>query len=206
MKTRLLSSTGIAVAALVLGVGIANAQTSAAPSSPAGPSSKAPATSSTSPGVQSGGVSSGANGPAPNAASGTNLPSNSDDRTRANSATPSPKDTTSTHNATAPSGGASGSTSSPTHAAAAPAVNLNTELKTEIRNTVIKSGNAPRVSSVNFNVAVGVAVPATVHFAPVPATIVRIEPAWRGYEYFVYSEEIIIVDPHTRRIIAILVV
>jgi len=34
----------------------------------------------------------------------------------------------------------------------------------------------------------------------------RIELAWRGPVYFVYREEIVIVDPHTRRIVAVLVV
>ena len=91
-------------------------------------------------------------------------------------------------------------------AATATAVNLTTEQKTEIRNSVINNRSAPRAASVNFNVAVGVAVPATVHFAPLPASIVSIEPAWRGYEYFVHADQLIIVDPRTRRIVAILVV
>ena len=70
-------------------------------------------------------------------------------------------------------------------------VSLTTEQKTTIRNTVINSG--PKVTSVNFGIRVGVAVPRTVKFAPVPATIVEIQPAWRGYMYFVYEDEIIIV-------------
>jgi hypothetical protein len=85
-------------------------------------------------------------------------------------------------------------------------VNLTSQQKTEIRNTVIKSGNAPRVTNVNFKVNVGVAVPADVRFAPLPATIVEIHPAWRGYSYFVYQEEIIVIDPRTRQIVAVLVV
>jgi hypothetical protein len=85
-------------------------------------------------------------------------------------------------------------------------VNLTSQQKTEIRNTVINSGNAPRVTNVNFKVNVGVAVPADVRFAPLPATIVEIHPAWRGYSYFVYQEEIIVIDPRTRQIVAVLVV
>ena len=38
-------------------------------------------------------------------------------------------------------------------------------------------------------------VPRTVRVAPVPVTLVEIEPAWRGYMYFVYEDEIIIVEP-----------
>jgi hypothetical protein len=83
-------------------------------------------------------------------------------------------------------------------------VNLTPQQRTEIRQTVIHSNSAPRIASVNFNIGVGVVVPASVQFAPLPATIVSIEPAWRGYHYFVYAEEIVIIDPHTRRIIAVL--
>jgi len=81
-------------------------------------------------------------------------------------------------------------------------VSLTTEQKTTIRNTVISSG--PRVASVNFDINVGVVVPRTVRVAPVPVTLVEIQPAWRGYMYFVYADEIIIVEPRTLKIVAVL--
>ena len=37
-----------------------------------------------------------------------------------------------------------------------------------------------------------------------PATLVEIEPTWRGYMYFVYNDEIIIVEPRTLEIVAVL--
>jgi len=40
----------------------------------------------------------------------------------------------------------------------------------------------------------------------VPDTIVRIHPAWRGYSYFIVDDEIIIVEPNTLRIVAVLTV
>ena len=83
-------------------------------------------------------------------------------------------------------------------------VSLTTEQKTTIRNTVITSG--PRVTNVNFDVKIGVAVPRTVRLAPVPTTIISIEPEWRGYMYFVYNEEIIIVEPRTLQIVYVLVI
>jgi hypothetical protein len=85
-------------------------------------------------------------------------------------------------------------------------VNLSSQQKTEIKSKVIENKSAPRVSHVNFNVGVGVAVPGRVHLAPVPAVLVGIHPAWKSYEYFVYEEEVIIVDPHTRKIVEIIVV
>ena len=98
--------------------------------------------------------------------------------------------------------GAAGST----QAAAAP--NLTTEQKTTIRKTVIQSSSAPKVSrsSINFNISVGTVVPRTVKFVAVPATLIEIHPAWRGYSYFIVDEEIIIVEPRTLKIIAVLAV
>ncbi len=85
---------------------------------------------------------------------------------------------------------------------------LTTEQKTKIRTTVLQSSSAPKVSrsSINFNISVGTVVPRTVQFVAVPATIVEIHPAWRGYSYFIVDEEIIIVEPSTLKIVAVLVV
>jgi hypothetical protein len=65
-----------------------------------------------------------------------------------------------------------------------------------IRTQVIAHDNAPRVSHVAFNVSVGAAVPTTVRLAPVPTVLVDIHPAWRSHEYFLYNEQVIIVDPN----------
>ena len=45
-----------------------------------------------------------------------------------------------------------------------------------------------------------------IHVVPVLETLVPIEPRWRGYEYFVYEEEIVVVDPRTMQIVAVLTV
>jgi hypothetical protein len=60
------------------------------------------------------------------------------------------------------------------------------------------------VTNVNFDIRIGTVVPRTVRVAPVPVTLVEIEPRWRGYMYFVYSDEIIIVEPRTLKIVAVL--
>jgi hypothetical protein len=82
-------------------------------------------------------------------------------------------------------------------------VSLTSEQKTVIRSKVL-TGSAPRVTNVNFDIRVGTVVPRTVRVAPVPVTLVEIEPRWRGYMYFVYSDEIIIVEPRTLKIVAVL--
>src|SRR5207237_10708662 len=82
-------------------------------------------------------------------------------------------------------------------------VSFTTEQKTKIRQTVLTS-SAPRLTSVNFDVKVGVAVPRTVRVAPLPAPIIEIEPQWRGSMYFVYHDEIIVVEPGSLRIVAVI--
>ena len=83
-------------------------------------------------------------------------------------------------------------------------VSLTTEQKTTIRQKVLTS-SAPRVQGrVNFDIKVGVVVPRTVRVVPVPVELVEIEPQWRGYMYFVNGDEIIVVEPSTLRIVAVL--
>jgi hypothetical protein len=84
-------------------------------------------------------------------------------------------------------------------------VNLTTEQRTKIRQTVLTGGNVPRASNVNFSVSVGTAVPTSVRVVEVPSVIVDIHPQWRGFWYFVVGDEIIIVD-RNHKIVAILAV
>jgi hypothetical protein len=57
---------------------------------------------------------------------------------------------------------------------------------------------------VNFSISVGTVVPRSVHVYEVPADIVEIVPAYRGYKYIVVRDEILILDPRTLRIVAII--
>jgi hypothetical protein len=54
------------------------------------------------------------------------------------------------------------------------------------------------------SVSVGTVLPADVTFVEVPAEIIRIVPAWRSYRVVRVREQIIIVDPSTRRIVYVL--
>ncbi|HEY6858672.1 MAG TPA: DUF1236 domain-containing protein [Pseudolabrys sp.] len=42
------------------------------------------------------------------------------------------------------------------------------------------------------------------HFYPLAAEVVDIYPEWCGYNYILVGEEIVVVDPHTHEIVAIL--
>ena len=84
-------------------------------------------------------------------------------------------------------------------------MNFTTEQRTKIRETVL-TGNAPRVANVNFAINVGTVVPRTVRVVEVPETLIEIHPAWRGFQYFVYNDEIIIVEPGSLKIVAVVTV
>jgi Protein of unknown function (DUF1236) len=82
---------------------------------------------------------------------------------------------------------------------------LSEEQRTQIRRTVIDARGAPRVGHVDFDVSVGTTIPrGRVHIVPIPETLVQIDPGWSGFLYFVYEDEIVIVDPHDMTIVAIL--
>jgi hypothetical protein len=85
-------------------------------------------------------------------------------------------------------------------------VKLSADQRTKIRTTVLQGG-ASRVTNVNFIVTVGTVVPrGSVEIIPVPATLVEIEPEWRGFLYFVYGDEIVLVDPSDMTIVAVVAV
>jgi hypothetical protein len=85
-------------------------------------------------------------------------------------------------------------------------VNLSGDQRTRIRETVIKQSNAPRISrrEATFNLSVGTVVPRTVRVAVLPAAVVEIHPAWRGYSYILVGDEIVILEPGSLRIVAII--
>lgn len=45
-----------------------------------------------------------------------------------------------------------------------------------------------------------------VHVVPIPESLVRIEPRWRGFLYFVHENDIVVVNPRDMRIVAVLLV
>jgi len=84
-------------------------------------------------------------------------------------------------------------------------VRLSDQQRTRIQQTIIDARNAPRVGHVDFDVRVGTVIPRErIHIVPVPETLVRIEPRWRGLLYFVYADEVVIVNPRDMRIVAVL--
>ncbi len=80
---------------------------------------------------------------------------------------------------------------------------LTTEQRTKV-TTVIKQQNVQPITNINFSISVGTRVPREVRFNPLPAEIITVYPDWRGYEFFLARGEIIVVDPRTLEIVAVL--
>jgi hypothetical protein len=86
-----------------------------------------------------------------------------------------------------------------TSATAAPPAEKRTQIVSTIRQQKVEE-----VTNVNFNVAVGTTIPASVRFHPLPPRIVEIYPEWRGYEFILVHGKYIIVRPQTREIVYII--
>ena len=83
-------------------------------------------------------------------------------------------------------------------------VQLSEDQRSQMK-TIIGRKHGPRLgSNVNFDVTVGTRIPRNVHVVVLPEEIVRIVPEYRGYEYFLVGDEIVIVDPRTLEIVAII--
>ena len=80
---------------------------------------------------------------------------------------------------------------------------LSGEQRTTIRTSITKQNIKP-VTNINFSINVGTRVPRTVGFHPLPAEVVTIYPDWRGYEFFLVNDQIVVVNPRTLEIVAVL--
>jgi uncharacterized protein DUF1236 len=80
---------------------------------------------------------------------------------------------------------------------------LTTEQRTRV-TTVIRDQHVAPVTSVNFSISIGTRVPREIGFHPLPTEIVTIYPDWRGYEFFLVRDQIVVVDPRTLEIVAVL--
>jgi hypothetical protein len=80
---------------------------------------------------------------------------------------------------------------------------LSTEQRTKI-TTVIKDQHIAPVTNVNFSISVGTRVPRDVSFHPLPAEIVTVYPDWRGYEFILVRDQIVVIDPASLEIVAVI--
>jgi len=85
--------------------------------------------------------------------------------------------------------------------AAGGAAKLSTEQRTKI-TSIIREQKVERVN-LNVSVSVGTRIPTSVHLYPLPQQVIVIYPEWRGYDYILVGDQIVIIDPRTHEIVAI---
>jgi Protein of unknown function (DUF1236) len=86
--------------------------------------------------------------------------------------------------------------------AAAGSAKLTAEQHTKITAIIKQQKVAPAQLSVS--ISVGTRVPDSVHFYPLPQEVFVIYPEWRGYDYILVGNQILVIDHRTHQIVAIL--
>jgi hypothetical protein len=88
-------------------------------------------------------------------------------------------------------------------AAAKPAPDITDAQKEKIRDSV-KNAKVDHVAKLPIPLTVGAEVPRNLHFYPFPKEVAEIAPEYGSYFYVVAAEKIVVIDPLSYRIVAIL--
>lgn len=80
---------------------------------------------------------------------------------------------------------------------------ISPEQKTKVKS-VFTQHHAKAVTDIDVKVGIGVVVPRSVRFYPVPEEIIVIAPEYRDYLYFVVGNQVCVVDPETYEIVDII--
>ena len=101
-----------------------------------------------------------------------------------------------------PKQGAAPGAAGPETKSSAPAA-LSTEQHVKFRETM-RGEKVERLTNVSFLITVGETVPRTVHRHRFPVSVMEYAPQYRDYEYILVGDEILVVDPRTMRIVAVI--
>ncbi|HEY6024561.1 MAG TPA: DUF1236 domain-containing protein [Pseudolabrys sp.] len=85
--------------------------------------------------------------------------------------------------------------------AAAGSAKLTTEQRTKITSIIRQHKVEP--AHLNVSVSVGTRIPESVHVYPLPVEVIAVYPEWRGYDYILVGDQIVIINPRTHEIVAI---
>jgi hypothetical protein len=83
-------------------------------------------------------------------------------------------------------------------------VQLSESKRARIKKLIVKDRSVARANDSHFSVAVGTAVPHDVHVAQLPSDVIRAVPDYKGFDYVVVRDQLLIIDPDTMKIVAIL--
>ena len=83
-------------------------------------------------------------------------------------------------------------------------INVTTEQKTRVRSVFSTRRSQAVVANINITPRVGVVVPRTVTLVAIPEDVVVIVPDYRRYRYFIFNDQVVIVDPDTFMIVDVI--
>jgi outer membrane biosynthesis protein TonB len=83
------------------------------------------------------------------------------------------------------------------------AVPMSTEQNVRFRENM-KGEKAERLTGVPFSISIGDEVPRSVHYYRLPARVVEYAPQYRDFDYILVGDDILILDPHSHRIVAVI--
>jgi hypothetical protein len=82
-------------------------------------------------------------------------------------------------------------------------VPMSTEQNVKFRETM-KGEKAERLNNVTFSISIGDEVPRSVHYYRLPSRIVEYAPQYRDFDYILVGDDILILDPRTHKIVAVI--
>jgi len=88
------------------------------------------------------------------------------------------------------------------HQGSSGVIALDTQQQTSIGEAIARHNVKP-LTNVTFSMAVGAKVPAAIQLRALPSDVATFVPQYRGYSYVVVEEQMVIVDPATQAIVAI---
>ncbi len=83
-------------------------------------------------------------------------------------------------------------------------VQLSQEQRSRIGAVIGKSTSARVSTNANFSVSVGATVPRSVHVEVLPEDVVEIVPQYEGFDYVMVGDQILIIDPDSLEIVAVI--
>jgi Protein of unknown function (DUF1236) len=86
-----------------------------------------------------------------------------------------------------------------------PHLTLTPAQRQTIHQSIVNQQDKKSTAPDTFRAAVGANVPDTVKLEPMPKTIVELIPQTSGFEYGLVSNQVLIVEPRSRRVVEVIV-
>ena len=83
------------------------------------------------------------------------------------------------------------------------ALQLNPQQRQQIKDVISHQSDAPKIQKAPFEMMIGTAVPNQVALKDIPPEITHVMNGYQGAQYVLVQDEMVIVDQHSRRVVAI---